>query len=71
MYITLTEEEFNLLKHSHPEYQKLKQDFEDLSLKYNQLNDLYSRLLVFGVVQSNEKLKRSKYDTIWIFIQHN
>lgn len=64
MYITLTEEEFNILKHSHPEYQKLKQDFEDLSLKYNQLNDLYSRLLVFGVVQSNEKLKRSKYDTI-------
>lgn len=64
MYITLTEEEFNLLKHSHPEYQKLKQDFEDLSLKYNQLKDLYSRLLVFGVVQSNEKLKRSKYDTI-------
>lgn len=64
MYITLTEEEFNLLKHSHPEYQKLKQDFEDLSLKYNQLNNLYSRLLVFGVVQSNEKLKRSKYDTI-------
>lgn len=71
MYITLTEEEFNLLKHSHPEYQKLKQDFEDLSLKYKQLNNLYSRLLVFGVVQSNEKLKRSKYDTIWIFIQHN
>ena len=71
MYIILTEEEFNLLKYSHPEYQKLKQDFEDLSLKYNQLNDLYSRLLVFGVVQSNEKLKRSKYDTIWIFIQHN
>ena len=71
MYITLTEEEFNLLKYSHPEYQKLKQDFEDLSLKYNQLNDLYSRLLVFGVVQSNEKLKRSKYDTIWIFIQYN
>ena len=71
MYITLTEEEFNLLKYSNPEYQKLKQDFEDLSLKYNQLNDLYSRLLVFGVVQSNEKLKRSKYDTIWIFIQHN
>ena len=64
MYITLTEEEFNLLKHSHPEYQKLKQDFEDLNLKYNQLNDLYSRLLVFGVVQSNEKLKRGKYDTI-------
>lgn len=64
MYITLTEEEFNLLKHSHPEYQKLKQEFEDLNLKYNQLNDLYSRLLVFGVVQSNEKLKRSKYDTI-------
>lgn len=64
MYITLTEEEFNLLKHYHPEYQKLKQDFEDLSLKYNQLKDLYSRLLVFGVVQSNEKLKRSKYDTI-------
>lgn len=64
MYITLTEEEFNLLKHSHPEYQKLKQDFEDLSLKYKQLNNLYSRLLVFGVVQSNEKLKRSKYDTI-------
>lgn len=64
MYITLTKEEFNLLKHSHPEYQKLKQDFEDLSLKYKQLNDLYSRLLVFGVVQSNEKLKRSKYDTI-------
>ena len=64
MYITLTEEEFNLLKHSHPEYQKLKQDFEDLNLKYNQLNDLYSRLLVFGVVQSNERLKRSKYDTI-------
>ena len=64
MYITLTEEEFNLLKYSHPEYQKLKQDFEDLNLKYNQLNDLYSRLLVFGVVQSNERLKRSKYDTI-------
>lgn len=64
MYITLTEEEFNLLKHSNPEYQKLKQDFEDLSLKYKQLNNLYSRLLVFGVVQSNEKLKRSKYDTI-------
>lgn len=71
MYITLTEEEFNLLKYSHPEYQKLKQDFEDLNLKYNQLNDLYSRLLVFGVVQSNEKLKRNKYDTIWVFIQHN
>ena len=64
MYITLTEEEFNLFKYSHPEYQKLKQDFEDLSLKYSQLNDLYSRLLVFGVVQSNERLKRSKYDTI-------
>lgn len=64
MYITLTEKEFNLLKYSHPEYQKLKQDFEDLSLKYNQLNDIYSRLLVFGVVQSNERLKRSKYDTI-------
>ena len=57
MQIILTEEEYTFLKDKAFEYDCLKKTISTLSTKFDELQYKYTKLLVFGVVASNERLK--------------
>lgn len=57
MQIILTEEEYTSLKVKAFEYDCMKKTISTLSTKFDELQSKYTKLLVFGVVASNERLK--------------
>lgn len=57
MQIILTEEEYTSLKDKGFEYDCMKKTISTLSTKFDELQSKYTKLLVFGVVASNERLK--------------
>lgn len=57
MQIILTEEEYTSLKDKAFEYDCMKKTISTLSTKFDELQSKYTKLLVFGVVASNERLK--------------
>lgn len=57
MQIILTEEEYTSLKDKAFEYECMKKTISTLSTKFDELQSKYTKLLVFGVVASNERLK--------------
>ncbi len=57
MQIILTEEEYTFLKDKAFEYDCMKKTISTLSTKFDELQSKYTKLLVFGVVDSNERLK--------------
>lgn len=61
MQIILTEEEYTSLKDKAFEYECMKKTISTLSTKFDELQSKYTKLLVFGVVASNERLKTT-YD---------
>lgn len=57
MQIILTEEEYTSFKDKAFEYDCMKKTISTLSTKFDELQSKYTKLLVFGVVASNERLK--------------
>lgn len=57
MQIILTEEEYTFLKDKAFEYDCMKKTISTLSTKFDELQSKYTKLLVFGVVASNERLR--------------
>ena len=57
MQIILTKEEYTSLKDKAFEYDCMKKTISTLSTKFDELQSKYTKLLVFGVVASNERLK--------------
>lgn len=57
MQIILTEEEYTFLKDKAFEYDCMKKTIATLSTKFDELQSKYTKLLVFGVVASNERLR--------------
>ena len=57
MQIILTEEEYTSLKDKAFEYDCMNNTISTLSTKFDELQSKYTKLLVFGVVASNERFK--------------
>ena len=69
MYYTLSEEEYTDLARTSHQFEELElalakqtEKSEFLQKEYSLLRDKYNRLLVFGVIASNERLKTT-YDS--------
>ena len=57
MQVILTEEEYEELKIYKSQYSNLKQLYDRLLGKYTEIDEKYSKLLVYGVSEINERLK--------------
>ena len=57
MQVILTEEEYTELTRYKELYEHFYEQYTNLKVKYDKVNDMYSRLLVYGVTNSNEILK--------------
>ena len=57
MQVILTEEEYEELKIYKSQYSNLKQLYDRLLGKYTEIDEKYSKLLVYGVSETNERLK--------------
>lgn len=57
MQVILTEEEYNTLKSRADRYLSAESYKASLHIKLKELKDKYDKLLVHGVVASNEQLK--------------
>lgn len=64
MFYTLSEEEYTTLARTSQQFEELElalakqtEKTEFLKKEYSLLRDKYNRLLIFGVVASNERLK--------------
>ena len=57
MQILLTEQEYESLKSDQDAYKRLQNKHEKLLQYHKELDDKYTRLLIFGVASSNERLK--------------
>ncbi len=57
MQVLLTEQEYNILKQLADNAEKFQSLYNELLSQHLALKDKYSKLLVFGVVANNEKLK--------------
>lgn len=57
MQVILTEEEYTELTRYRELYNHFYEQYTNLKVKYDKVNDMYSRLLVYGVSNSNERLK--------------
>ena len=63
MQIILTEEEYNILKDLVNKAENYETLYNELMSQHLALKDKYSKLLVFGVSASSEKLKKYTYPT--------
>ena len=57
MQILLTQEEYESLKSDQEAYKRLQNKHEKLLQYHKELDDKYTRLLIFGVYNSNERFK--------------
>ena len=57
MQVILTEEEYTELTRYRELYNHFYEQYTNLKVKYDKVNDMYSRLLVYGISNSNERLK--------------
>ena len=57
MQVILTEEEYTELTRCRELYNHFYEQYTKLKVNYDKVNDMYSRLLVYGVTNSNERLK--------------
>ena len=57
MQIILTEEEYEELRLCKSQYNNLKELYDRLLGKYTEIDEKYSKLLVYGVSEINERLK--------------
>jgi len=57
MQVILTEEEYEELRLCKSQYNNLKELYDRLLGKYTEIDEKYSKLLVYGVSEINERLK--------------
>lgn len=57
MQVILTEEEYEELRLCKSQYNNLKELYDRLLGKYTEIDEKYSKLLVYGVLEINERLK--------------
>lgn len=57
MQVILTEEEYEELRICKSQYNNLKELYDRLLGKYTEIDEKYSKLLVYGVSEINERLK--------------
>ena len=57
MQVILTEEEYEELRLCKSQYNNLKELYDRLLGKYTEIDEKYSKLLVYGVSETNERLK--------------
>ena len=57
MQVILTEEEYEELRLCKSQYNNLKELHDRLLGKYTEIDEKYSKLLVYGVSEINERLK--------------
>lgn len=57
MQVILTEEEYEELRLCKSQYNNLKELYDRLLGKYTEIDEKYSKLLVYGVSEISERLK--------------
>lgn len=57
MQVLLTEEEYIDFKNCKDLYDNLNKRYHNLKNTYSELDEKYNKLLIFGTVTTNEKLK--------------